>query len=380
MTGPRILPTSDSSTPIFEDTSSPQPSTPQNQTDDGPASNSAAPPGTTLFALEEAADWKAAPEPLTERLGDRYVSQDVVENAGSLIEVRQHPQSAVVGGHRPSVVADVLDLGGLVVGAVSIRGAAHYDSRTVRQDAYSLGSTEDGRYLVAAVADGVSEGKFSHLGAEWACQQGVILAKQELSQSGDCLQADWGKVGSALREEVRNRAIHHLGEGFLNSDGDRVQSADVPDSVFARAMGTTSELLVVDTIPDADDAFVALRIVISGDGSGLVLDQQKGWALLGDRKVGGDQSMASNAVSPLPVDTGPPNVFGWKLQPGQAVVVATDGFGDPIGDGATPVAGYLLRAWAKPLKSIPELIRTSNFIRVQADDDRSAVVVWACEN
>lgn len=326
-------------------------------------------------------DW-VIPSPYQPRrqLGGPFAGCDVIGDPGSLLELRHHPATAVIGGHRPSATVDVVDHGRIVAGAASIRGAAHYDSGTVRQDSYTMGASSDGRYLIAVFGDGIGSGPLSHLGAEWACQQGLILTRRALDEAADVGAVSWSELSAELRRTVRERAEQHLGSAFSNEDGTKADPTKVSDKHYAKKMGTTAEVLVVGVEPEADGSHVAVRVVVSGDGTGLVLDPGRGWWRWGVEKIGGDGSIASNAVLPLPIDSGDPLVSTWQLEPGQAVVVGTDGIGDPLGDGATALGGYLHGKWASPVRNAAEFLRIASFIRLQADDDRTVVVVWACSN
>jgi len=261
---------------------------------------------------------------------------------------------------------------------VSLRGALHYDSGTVRQDAFTLGLSDDGAFVVASIADGVSQGAVSHLGAEWASQQAAVITRDMLTHTkGDLAGVDWNHVAAEVRSAVRYRAEQHLGSSFTKRAGGQADPTEVPDREYAKVMGTTAEVLVVAVSPDEAGTHRAVRVVIAGDGSGMVLDPKHGWWVLGMGKAAGGD-IASNAVLTLPLDPGPPTVQHWDLQPGQAVAAVTDGFGDPFGDGSTPVASYLHEVWRRPVRSATELLRTASFVRLQADDDRTVVVVWAC--
>ena len=52
----------------------------------------------------------------------------------------------------------------------SVRGLSHLYYGKVRQDAFGRLLSEDGRWLVVAVADGVSSGDHSHIAADIVCE------------------------------------------------------------------------------------------------------------------------------------------------------------------------------------------------------------------
>lgn len=304
----------------------------------------------------------------------RYAGQSIVGQPGSLLEIERTLANPITGGHRPAVVVDLVDAGRIVIGAVSVRGALHYDSRTVRQDSYSLGKSEDGAWAIAAIADGVSEGALSHLGADTAAHQAVTSARTELARQG-FESADWARVAAEVRAKVQASTRQLVAGKIVGADGTPVDPKTLSDEDLARAAGTTSELLVIAVKPSPAGTYSFARVVIAGDGSGLMLDPSRGWKPLsvGKNNVGG---FANNAVKPLPLDVGTPVVQRGTLEPGQAVLLTTDGIGDFLVDGSTEVGGYLHQEWSTPISSV-NLVRSASFVTYQSDDDRAVVIVWA---
>lgn len=299
-----------------------------------------------------------------------FAGHTVINNPGSLLETSL---TAARGQYRPSAIVDVVHVGSVQVGAVSLRGSMHYDGETVRQDSFSIDTTEDGGWLIVAVADGVSEGKRSHIGADTACASAISAAKAELAAHG-ITDTNWARVSENVRSAVRRRAEVVLRGNLRDADGNPAAAEDVPDTVLARHVGTTAELLVIETTP-TEVGYRCTQVKIAGDGSALIADPAKGWwpLAVGKAKTG---ELASNAVIALPQNPGEPVVFTGYLQPGQAILVTTDGIGDHLGDGSTAVGGYLHEEWCHPRSSV-DLLRTASFITFQCDDDRTAVVVWA---
>lgn len=302
-----------------------------------------------------------------------YAGLSIVGEPGSLLETVREIAPPITGGHRPAVIVDVVDVGRVTVGAVSLRGALHYDSRVVRQDSYALGTSDDGQWAVVGMADGVSEGPLSHLGADAAAQQSLTSARGELARVGFDA-ADWNAVAEDVRTKVRSRSRQLIAGKITTADGGTVDAQTLSDEDLARSMGTTAELLIVAVKPSESGVFPYVRIVIAGDGTGLVLDPSRGWKTLsiGKTHAGG---FANNAVRPLPIDPGAPLIQRGELEHGQAIFVTTDGIGNFILDGSTQVGGYLHQEWAKPVSAV-NLVRSSSFITYQADDDRTAVIVW----
>jgi hypothetical protein len=283
--------------------------------------------------------------------------------------------------HRSDLEADVHILGTLTVAAGSLRGAAHFESAEARQDSYALGSSKGEDWLIVALADGVSSGKFSHLAAVTACLHGVAGAKELLPASSstpystDMLQSlDWSKLSEDIRSAILAQARKVLGGVIKSADGQPADPESVPPETYARAMSTTFEVSVVACRPDTEGRHAFVRVVFAGDGTGLILDPERGWKVISLGKHV-NPHIATNSVVPLPIDPGPPSITSGYMSRGQALLITTDGIGDFIADGSTAVGGYLHDRWSTP-KGLNEYVNTLSFVTQQADDDRTAVVVW----
>ncbi|TFB96274.1 MULTISPECIES: protein phosphatase 2C domain-containing protein [unclassified Cryobacterium] len=298
----------------------------------------------------------------------------VIGTAGSLLEVMARLAMPTPGGHRPAIVVDRIDSGALAIGAVSLRGAAHYDGGRVRQDSYSVGESRDGAWFIATIADGVSQGALSQIGADAAAQTGVSQVQAELARSGFD-DADWQSVAVKVRDAVRARAEAVLAGSISNPRGEPMDVAGVSDRQYAVQLGTTAEFIVVANRADIDGAHRYVRVVVAGDGSSLILDPSKGWQVLSLGKST-SSGTKSNAVTALPLDPGPATVQHGTLHRGQALLVTTDGIGDFLLDGSTEVGGYLHNALKSPVGPV-DLVRAASFVTFQADDDRTVVIVWA---
>ena len=79
-------------------------------------------------------------------------------------------------------------------------------------------------------------------------------------------------------------------------------------------------------------------------------------------------------MRPLP---GPiePDVLDFVLAPSEALILVTDGVGDPLGDGTGELGQQLATRWAYP-PTIDAFLLDVNFLRRTFDDDRTAVGVW----
>jgi serine/threonine protein phosphatase PrpC len=307
---------------------------------------------------------------------------DTIGATGSLLQVVPRLARPTRGGSRPDALVDVAQAGPLRVAAVSLRGLAHFDPPHLpRQDAYAIGQAGEGRWLIGVIADGVSAGHNSHLAADIACQTALSQVRTMLSDRDMSVPAvptsAWEELARTITAEILLRARPIYQGKIRTADGADLDPLQVPTVEYARRMATTAELVVVDTEPDPAGGHAFVRVVVAGDGSGLVLDPRRGWRLLGRPTKQTSEGLVSHAVADaLPSDEVSVLVRHDSIEPGQALVITTDGIGDFLADGSTPVGGYLHQAWRTPV-SHAEMLRSASFVTFQCDDDRTAVVVWA---
>lgn len=119
----------------------------------------------------------------------------------------QVPWHLPAGAAQSGLAADGARLGDLEVRAASVVGAGHRceEPADPRQDAYALGRTPDGQFLVIAVADGVSQSPHSDLGARVA----VSAATRELVE----MLAYGGMAAIDIEELYKVVAGEMLGTG-----------------------------------------------------------------------------------------------------------------------------------------------------------------------
>lgn len=265
----------------------------------------------------------------------------------------------------PAFALDTLECSGLTLAFASIRGLGHEDFGRPRQDYAAI--AQEGRYLIAAMADGVSEARFSHVGASVACRAAMAAVQGQLERQVPLDDIDWRGVTEEVRTMLRRRARVMLG---------RDDEADTDDRECALLLGTTAEVLVVDA-EASEPEFV--RATLAGDGYAFVLDTERGLRPLGSTKSEDEAGLLSSEVTPLPAQPGegyPIVSRGTLHRETQAVLVTTDGIGDDMADGDSPIAGYL---WERLRRPVPpyELLRVVSYLRRQSNDDRTAMLLWA---
>ncbi|MEV6635085.1 protein phosphatase 2C domain-containing protein [Actinoplanes sp. NPDC051470] len=250
----------------------------------------------------------------------------------------------------------------LHVRAASVRGLGHRYAGTVRQDDYAFRRTPSGRFLVAAVADGVSNSELSHKAASLITRQGCeLLAGMLDTTPADRL--DW----PGLIEEL-SRRICIVAQPFMDvPDGAAVAYREV-----AATMAATALFGVVDLQPV--DGGLPAHVFAIGDSPAWVLRDGRVWKSLHDIKNSGD-GPASSITRALPGrrrDEVPQEAL---LRPGDVLVLMSDGIADPLQDGSGPVGRFLAESWRTPPAPLA-FAGQVDFARRSHDDDRTAVAIW----
>lgn len=253
----------------------------------------------------------------------------------------------------------------LVVRAASSRGLAHQQYGDPRQDDHCFVLSADGEWLVCLVADGVSAGEWSHLAAKVATEEGAADVANLLA-TADPVDLPWREVLQRLADQLADVCA-------TLPSGDAVD-IDLSPREVATKLATTLLIGVVATRPDEDGTH-AVAVVRLGDSSGWILDDDEGWVSLGDVKNAGNV-IAESATACLPlVPEEDPVVVETTLGDGAALVLMTDGVGDPLGSGAGEVGTTLAQLWSRPPHPV-EFAAQVAFGRKTFDDDRAALVVW----
>jgi serine/threonine protein phosphatase PrpC len=258
------------------------------------------------------------------------------------------PRLATGDPYRPDTIADGGSAPGLIVRAASVRGLSKRYVGGPRQDDLCLRVHAPSGTLIAAVADGVSGAARSDLGAALAVRYATAAVERHLdSGSGDL---DWVNV-------------FEQAAWALVSEEQRTGSE-----------GTLATTLLVARVSVQDGGSVAVQAAAVGDSPAFRLHSRHYDPIVGqpvheDELIGG-------GVQALPRDAGAVLVGDCVLEPGDALLLCTDGLALPLGDGT----GELGRAFARELASPPDVVdfaRLLDFSRATYDDDRTLVAVWA---
>ncbi len=249
--------------------------------------------------------------------------------------------------------------------AASVRGLAHANYGTVRQDEYGYRVTTDGRYVVLAVADGVSAGRHSDQAAMIVVRRGADLLAQHAGANG-LVGIPWPAVLAELAARVtdRGRQLVSVGGGAGHS---------VPDREIADQLAATALFAVVDLVPGPDGCPV--EIMALGDTSAWVLRNGRWEPQKPVKNAGAAIASSGTAAIPvLPATLDAP--VRTTVRPGEALVLVSDGVGDALGAGCGDVANFLAEVWAWSPRTSLEFAAHVGFARKSFDDDRTAVALW----
>lgn len=274
-------------------------------------------------------------------------------------------------------VVDVVNINGLIVGVAATRGFNHFGSREhqvakVREDAVAFSTACNHRYIIAAIADGVSGADSSSYGAQEAVKFALSAVQSQLNPSSiEMGDINWKKVF----EYVCNR----LGDYYLSNMRDFPSRADM-----AFRIGTTCEVLVVDTQRGKHGEVSFIRATLAGDGAGYILHRPKSLPeveLIGEIWKLKDADF--NKVGALPEE--PPEGFPHIVKPspaktGECIMITSDGIDEDMKKGDTKEARYLYHQLIghsadNPITQ-PELLQTIQYVTDCSGDDRSIVAIW----
>jgi hypothetical protein len=258
------------------------------------------------------------------------------------LPTRPGPPGAVVDGGR---------VGGLDVRAASIVGPAHRcdEPAAVRQDAYALAQDGHRTHLVIAVADGLSSGTHSDVGARIAVSTASRELVAALDRGGDP-SFDARRLFSVVAGEI-------VGTGRDRGLAERDLCC----------------LLVVAVVPIRPDPDGGRRVWTAQIGDLSVWTLGRQWQQeTGPHKSGLDRNTVT-AVLPFHPDA---VVTAELVVPaGHRLAVVTDGVGDLLCDVAS-AKGFLAARWGAGPPHPAAFLADLSVDAPGQDDDRTAVVVW----
>jgi serine/threonine protein phosphatase PrpC len=277
---------------------------------------------------------------------------------------------------RPDTVLDGATVDQITFRAASIRGIGHQQYARPRQDAYGYLISDVRPLLVGCVADGVSEGRWSHHAADIACAEltrRVLEAIEQAEWTTGIESLPWSDLVDATNNAIVSTAVTRLQElGRLEHRETTEKDLPITMSDAARLLSTTAIVFAVSAARTPEGAHPFLIGLVAGDSSAYMLSDGVWNPLTGTK--GEEGGVITSSVSPLP---GPQEVevFSGQLEPGDCLVIVTDGVGDPLGSGSGAVGSFLANAWKEP-PSILAFGDQVGFLRKNFTDDRTAFAIW----
>jgi hypothetical protein len=255
----------------------------------------------------------------------------------------------------PDTVCDGWSTDRVAVRMASVRGYMHRYAAVPRQDDADLAFDPATGAVVFAVADGVSSATHAHIGAAAACRAAVDAILGALS-APEAAGPDWPAVLDAAAVAVTGQAAGILGRP--PADGEETE----------RLVATT--LVAGYLRPSATGLRGSVAAI--GDSSAWLYRAGRYEPVLPVKESG---YLVSAAVSPLPrlPETIAQAVLA--LDADAVLLVGTDGFGDPLGDGDGKVGALFAKHLAAPPPPL-EFAHLLDFSRETFDDDRTLIAIW----
>ena len=318
--------------------------------------------------------WVKGAEYVLTQKGKRFI---LGSQSGTFDEKPRNARQPGRNSHRHDWAGDIAQMGDMLAMGASLRGAMHYGFCTIRQDSYAIGSennTNECKWIIAAIADGVSSAEQAHAFADYMARQAVITAGEELSAATPAKLRDVDWKALAQRLVAVSDDFCRFAARRIVPEEKTAQIARAMPMDFAQKWATTLELAVVAANcdkPSSGNEYA--HLTVAGDGAAYVLNKKQGWNTI---KPGKRQSknIATNAVFSLPLHPREfPLTYGC-LGRYDCLVLATDGLSDFIGDGGTQLGGFF-QDRLPGCASLASFMQIADVSMFQADDDRTIVMI-----
>lgn len=301
-------------------------------------------------------------------MGNRQVSSDSADGTSQWSPIvidrpvatfAPRPPEPESGPYRPDTVCDAWSTGYFTVRLASVRGYEHRYVRMPRQDHAAVIEHPATGTVIFAVADGVSSAKQSHIGSTLACEKSIETVLYALDVDPECI--NWDRVIRTVAGQLAERA--------QNFRGRHARERTRAEELFA----TTLLVGVVQPPRPGQDEPVATMVRV-GDTSAWLL-RDRSFQNVFDPAGNNGSYLLDSAVVALPqvLDS----ILPWHVTLPQdgALLIGTDGFGGPLGDGSGPVGQLFVKTLTTPPPAL-ELAYVLDFSRETFDDDRTLVAIW----
>jgi hypothetical protein len=259
---------------------------------------------------------------------------------------------------RPDTILDGWTAGEVTLRGASLRGHLHRFNGAPREDDFAIHRLPDGR-VIALVADGVSEARQAHIGSALAIRSAAEWLYT--SMAADTAATDWQHCIASVA-------------WAMNEQAQRLLNLPQPDPVIAEEYLATT--LVVAVIESTPSGALRVHLVSVGDSCAWALSDGTFHDLLRDSR-GDATPITTSAVDGLPRVPNKLVPIVIDIHPGEVLLIGTDGFGDPLGNGDGGVGNLFRDVLGRGVPpSLTEFAHALDFSREAFDDDRTLVAVW----
>lgn len=259
--------------------------------------------------------------------------------------------------YRAEMVADGFGTNWYSLRAASIRGYDHRWYGSPRQDDLAI-HVLDQRRLAIAVSDGVSAASHSHVGA-------AVVTRF----AANWLAANW-ESGASADTLSWDQMVSHAAWSLAEQAGALLGTA--PDPQWA-AEHLAATLTCVAVEFSEDGSAEVWGTAVGDSGLWILKGGSRYESVIGAKPI--DAPIFSTAVIPLPWVPSSVGVAHTVARPGDVLLVGTDGFGDPLGDGNGLVGDHFRSHLATP-PAVADFVRVLDFSRELFGDDRTLVAIW----
>ncbi len=261
-----------------------------------------------------------------------------------------------------SLIADGGVFAEVVVVAASRQGRAHAHVAKQREDAFAVTATEDGAWVIAALADGVGGSPHARQAAAAAVRAGTEICQDHLRQG--TLRIDWTAVMTEVARIVTGISIDTPERSHPQAK-QRIVSAN----------GTPSTTLTIAIVPSYAGNGHEACVVTIGDSPAWLLRSDRWDQLLPSAMNTPVTLTGENAVDSLPKHPERVQYRNFAWGPDEAIVLTSDGFADALGGGTSPFAAALTAEWRTPPSRMC-FLRDVSYELSTYDDDSTAIGIW----
>ena len=269
--------------------------------------------------------------------------------------------------------------GNLALIGGTVRGTKHCPRGEVNDDYFTTMSvvdpdTDEPTFLIAVVCDGMGSAEYSSFSAKVLAEATAAnladIARQISETPLEDVLAFLQSNPGMLMDEVSNAVRHAVAN--VPSEFIRQQSHVPPANVTERNLQSTMTFALV-RVANAGETSKAL-IGFIGDSPAISITDGVIHNLLEESEGSGVFTTATEGA----IGATSLSLISHEIAPGSPLMLATDGVANFLTYNGEPtrLGSYIAEHWSQPMTQLA-FIRDMDFDFPSADDDRTAVVIWA---